>query len=345
MRHVAALALPIFIAACSDATASPSEDAGSTGDAASTVDAGALDGNATNDAPIDAPRTACQGARDASTIAPVLFYNLKSAPFPGTAHPDVAVHIPVGFDGTRRPGLIVFFNGFDNCVANVMGSVDTPCTPGGAARDALHLVDQIDLAHVNAILVAVEIDFDQATGNPGQLTTPGNFHALLHELFTEHVNAVIGCALDVGDLDRVVVSSHSGGYQAAAATIAHGQVPQLREIDLLDSLYGEIPTFDGWVQNNVKRFDPMRADALRWVDVYTSTGGTDASSRTMSTSASMWLSGVGLSASYFDDDTTATLAPADYAHAVIFKHSALPHGDVPKYYVQQLAQASGFAPL
>ena len=38
MRHVAALALPIFLAACSDAAASPSEDAGSTGDAASTVD-------------------------------------------------------------------------------------------------------------------------------------------------------------------------------------------------------------------------------------------------------------------------------------------------------------------
>ena len=71
MRHVAALALPIFIAACSDATASPSEDAGSTGDAASTVDAGALDGNATNDAPIDAPRTACQGVLRAAARAGV----------------------------------------------------------------------------------------------------------------------------------------------------------------------------------------------------------------------------------------------------------------------------------
>lgn len=346
MQRLAAVAFPLFLVACSDAAASSSsDDAGSPGDAASTTDAGPLDGNAASDAPTDAPRTSCQGARDASAIAPVLFYNLTNAPFPGTAHPDVAVHVPVGFDGTRRPGLIVFFHGFDNCVANVMGSVDTPCTTGGAARDALHLVDQIDAAHVNAILVAVEIDFDQSTGNPGQLTTPGNFHALLHELFTDHLNAVIGCTLDVADLDRVVVSSHSGGYQAAAATIAHGQVPQLREIDLLDSLYGEIPTFDGWVQTNVKRFDPMRADELRWVDVYTSTGGTDANSRTMSASAATWLSGAGLSASYFDDDTTATLVPADYAHPVIFKHSALPHGDVPKYYVQELAQASGFAPL
>ncbi len=345
MQRLAALALPLFVVACSDAAASTTnDDAGSTSDAASTNDAGPNDG-ATRDAAIDAPSTACQGARDASAIAPVLFYNLTNAPFPGTAHPDVAVHVPTGFDGTRRPGLIVFFHGFDNCVANVMGSVDTACTAGGAARDALHLVDQLDAAHVNAILVAVEIDFDQATGSPGELTTPGKFHAMLHELFTDHLNAVTGCTLDVGDLDRVVVSSHSGGYQAAAATIAHGQVTQLREIDLLDSLYGEIPTFDGWVQTNVKRFDPMRTDGLRWVDVYTSTGGTDTNSRTMSTSAAMWLSAAGLSASYFDDDTTATLVPADYAHPVIFKHSALPHGDVPKYYFQQLAQASGFAPL
>lgn len=99
MRRLAMLALPLLLAACSDAAAaSPSEDAGTSGDAASTVDAGALDGKLTNDAstdaPIDAARTTCQGARDASTIAPVLFYNRRSAPFPGTAHPDVAVHVP-----------------------------------------------------------------------------------------------------------------------------------------------------------------------------------------------------------------------------------------------------------
>jgi hypothetical protein len=354
MRSVVFALLALYAAACSSAaadTGAPNGDAGASNDGGASIDGGASvdasDGGASNDggSNADAPPTACQGARDASAIDPVLFYQLANAPFPGTAHPDVAVHVPKGFDGTRKPGLVVFFHGFDNCVANVMGSVDTPCTPGGAARDALHLVDQLDAAHVNAILVAVETDFDQSSGNPGSLTTAGAFHALLHELFTAHLNGVLGCSLDVADFDRIVVSSHSGGYEAAAATIADGMVPNIREIDLLDSLYGNIATFDGWVQGNITRFDATRADELRWIDVYTSAGGTDANSRTMAMNAATWLSAAGLSASLLDDDTTDTLMPADYAHPVIFKLSGLAHGDVPKYYFGELLQASGFAPL
>jgi hypothetical protein len=192
------------------------------------------------EASIDA--SGCSPLVDAG--APVLFYNLSAAPFPDASTPSVAVHIPPGFDPSNRPGLIVFFHGFDNCVANVVGATDTPCVDGGLARTALHLVDQLDAARVNAILVAVELEVDQATGNPGQLATQGNFRALLHELLTVHLDAVLGCALDVDGLDRVVVSSHSGGYAAAASVLAYGTVAAVREIDLFDSLYGDIPVFD-----------------------------------------------------------------------------------------------------
>ena len=108
---------------------------------------------------------------------------------------------------------------------------------------------------------------------------------------------------------------------------------------------GQTNVFDGWVQNDIARFDATRADGMRWIDVYTATGGTDANSRTMSASAQMWLNAAGLSASYFDDNTTSTLPPAAYAHPVIFKLSGLAHGDVPKYYFGELARASGFASL
>lgn len=296
------------------------------------------------DAAQEAGPTACQGARPAGPS--VLYYNLRSAPFPGGAYPDVGVHLPRGFDGTRRPGMLVFFHGFDNCVRNVLGNVDSPCVPGGAARVALHLVEQLDAARVNALLVAVEVEVDMQTGAPGALATDGNFHALLHELLTEHLDAELGCpGLDVEGFERVVLSSHSGGYQAVAAVLTHGRVPQVREVDLLDSLYGYRPVYDAWVRDQVRRFDPARADALRFVDVYTAGGGTLANSRAMAMDASAWLSAAGLSASLLDDDTTATLTAAQYAHNVLFKRSALAHSSVPQYYVQRLAAASGFEPL
>jgi hypothetical protein len=278
-------------------------------------------------------------------VPPLLFFNLRAGAFPDAGHPDVAVHVPKGFDPSNHPGLLVFFHGFDNCVANIMGSVDSPCTPDAAARDALHLMDQVDAARINAILVAVELRFDQSTGDPGQLANKGDFHALLHELFAEHLNALLGASLDVTSFDPIVVGTHSGGYQATAMALSVGDVPQIREIDLLDSLYGETAIFDTWMQSNIARFAPGRADGLRLMNVYTSTGGTEANSRAMEANAAAWLADAGLSSSLFDDNTTDTLDAATYAHPVLFKLTSLAHGDVPKYYFQEFAQASGFTPI
>jgi|SRR5579859_410388 len=285
--------------------------------------------------------TACPRFGDAG--ASVLLYELAAGAFPDAGTPSVAVHVPPGFDPGSRPGVIAFFHGFDNCVANVVGAIDGPCVDGGAARVAMHLVEQLDAARVNAILVAIELDADQAIGDPGQLATSGDFRALLHELFTQHLDAVLGCPLDVDGLDRVVVSSHSGGYWATASVLAQGMVAQITEVDLLDSLYGEQPTFDGWMQSSLARFAPGRPDELRWVDVYTESGGTAANSRAMAASAQAWLDDAGLAASYFDDDTTDTLDAATYAHPVIFKLSGLTHDEVPQYYFGELARAGGFA--
>lgn len=325
----------LFAAACSDAMGgTPGEDG----------DAGAADVLARDAGTLEA---SVDGGHehDAVSTPPVLLFNLRAAPFPNSGHPDVAVHVPPGFDSYTRPGLIVFFHGFDNCVVNVVGSVDTECTPGGPVRGALHLIDQLNAARVNAILVAVELRFDMATGDPGQLTKAGDFGALLRELFTEHMATVLGRTLDVPDFDRIVVGTHSGGYQATAMALEHGQVPQIREVDLYDSLYGETAIFDGWMQTNAARFDTSRPDGLRWADVYTSGGGTAADSRTMASSAGAWLRGAGLGGSMYDDDTTATMAPADYGHPVLFKLSGLAHGEVPKYYFQRLTQAAGFAAI
>jgi hypothetical protein len=322
-------------AGCSGAegTASAAEgtDAGVAIDASSDAFANG-DARATNDAALPA-------------IPPLLLFDLRAGAFPDAGHPDVAVHVPRGFDPWNHPGLVVFFHGFDNCVKNVVGSVDTECTPDAGARDALHLSDQLDAARVNAILVAVELPYDASTGAAGQLAKPGDFHALLHELFTEHMDALLGRALDVADFDPIVVATHSGGYEAAAMAISVGQVPQIREVDLFDSLYGDTAIFDTWVHANEGRFAPQRTDGLRFMNVYTQNGGTEPNSRAMEANVAEWLGDAGLSSSLLDDNVTDTLEAGAFAHPVIFKLTSLPHGDVPKVYFQIFASHAGFTPL
>jgi hypothetical protein len=296
---------------------------------------------------IDTPRptrTRCQGARDTEALPDILAFNLRSAPFPSTEHPDVAVHVPEGFDGTLDPGVIVFFHGWENCVVNVLGNVDAACTPDGPVRDALHLAEQLDAARANAILVAVEGRFDVAAGDPGQLLVPGSFRELLHELLVEHLDDPLGCELDVDDLDRVVVASHSGGYQSVSAVLKVGQVP-IAEVVLLDSLYGEIGVFNDWIATSPARFDPLRDDALRWVNVYTCCGGTSDNSRAMAGGVWNALVAAGRDDAVYQDDTTATIAPLDLARPIVFKLTDLPHADVPKNWFRPLVEASGFAML
>jgi hypothetical protein len=275
--------------------------------------------------------------------SPVLLFELRSAPFPGTGHPDVAVHVPARFDATRHPGLVVYFHGFENCVANVVGSVDTECTPGAGTRSAMHLVDQLDDAHVNAILVAIQLPYDVRWGDPGQLATSGDFSALIHELLSEHLDALIGADLDVGDFDPVVVGTHSGGYEAAAAVLAGGGVQNIREVDLYDSLYGETNVFDDWLTAGASRLDPSQPAAVRFMDVYTLTGGTDGNSQLMATNAAGWLADAGVATNLLDDRTTDTEGVGDYA--VIFKASALAHDDLPRYYFEEFLQSGYLAQL
>ena len=239
---------------------------------------------------------------------------------------------------------MVFFHGFENCVVNVVGATDTACTPDGIVRDALHLAEQLDAARVNALLVAPELRFDLATGDPGMLTTPGRLREMLHELLTEQLDPLLGCELDVDDFERIAIVSHSGGYQATAAVLTTGGVP-VREVALFDSLYGEMATFDEWVRGQASRFDRARDDDLRWVNIYTGGGGTFDNSRAMASSVALGLSDAQMSGSLFDDDTIAPLSREDMAHAVVFKLTDAAHRDVPKLFFRAVVEASGFLPL
>jgi hypothetical protein len=275
----------------------------------------------------------------------LLLYTLDAAAFPESGQPSVAVHVPPGFQPSAAPGLVVFFHGFNNCVANVVGRADGPCVDGGGARSALHLSDQLDTAGVNAILVAVQLAYDQATGDPGNLAQPDVFRDMLHELLTQHLDPLLGAPLDVADFDPFVLASHSGGYEALAQVLQVGGVPEVNAIQLYDSLYGELTAYGDWFMQNVDRFDPSRTDGTRFSNAYLYQGTTYTNSRDFESEVAGWLSQAGLSSSLFDDDTTDTLTQDQFAPPVIFKASMLAHTEIPQYYFQRFVQAAGFTPL
>jgi len=307
----------------------------------------------TTPAPI-APQSACEGARD--PLPDVMTFALRTGAFPDpTADParaDVAVHVPPGFDATRRPGLVVYFHGWSGCVEAALSADERPCTDGGEPRPASALTAQIDEAGVNALLVAIELRVDMPTGEPGRLAMPGGLRDLLRELFAEHLAGPLGCALEVDGLDRVVLIAHSGGYQAASSALALGDVPRVTEVDLLDALYGADDLLLRWIRSQAGRFDRRASDGLRFVDLYTCCGGTADASRTLGLEARAALATAGLAAEVYADDASAEpdAAEADadltgwrLAHSVVVQQVPAPHGELPRVYLGGLVRAAGFA--
>jgi hypothetical protein len=286
-------------------------------------------------------QSACEGAREA--LPDALFYKLRSGAFPGSSNPDVAVHVPPGFDATRRPGLVVYFHGWQGCVAAALASEDLPCDEDGGVRPSADLASIVDAADINALAVAVEVRADTATGEPGRMAMPAGLRDLLRELFVEHLAEPIGCSLAVDALDRIVVVAHSGGYQAAAGALELGDLPRVAEVVLLDALYGADDVFLRWIQSEVGRFDPRVTDDLRFVDLYTCCAGTAARSRLLAQSTRRVLDGAGLEAALYDHDGEEELDPGMLARPVVFKRVPRAHSDLPRAYLSDLLKAAGFA--
>ena len=282
------------------------------------------------------------GAGENHSLLPaVIDMRLTAGAFAGGPTADAAVHVPPGFDPARRPGVIVYFHGWYGCVAAALAEQDLPCSDGGDPRSAGGLARQIDTARVNALVVAVELRPDMATGETGRLASPGGLRGLLREVFAT-LAAAIGARLDVDALDRVVVIAHSGGYQAAASVVELGDVPSITEVDLLDGLYGGDDVFLSWIRDTVALFDP-RLRGPRFVDLYTCCGGTLDRSRAIAAEAKAAAELAGWSDVVYDDDGDAELDPKALTHPIVFKRVPRSHRELPLAYVRALVESAGFA--
>jgi hypothetical protein len=273
----------------------------------------------------------------AAPLGPATFLlTLDAGAFPpSSAHPSALVYVPSGFDPTPPLNVVVYLHGWSNCVENVVRDAGASCDPnaGTPARQAYALAAQLETSNKNALLLCPEVEFDAQSSNPGNLGTSGGFAALLGEVLGD-LQSTLG-AVGLADVGRLVVASHSGGYEAAAGLAERGGVA-VHELYLLDSLYGNFSDFDAWVQSDLASFVGA-APGRRFADVYTCCGGTLANSQAMATRAAGW---VGAS-TIVDDRTTSTWPPATYHHGLLFKESGLAHDGVPRYYFGQLLATSG----
>lgn len=242
--------------------------------------------------------------------------HLRARAFDDVVGPAVAVHVPPGFDAGREPAIVLYFHGWNNCVRVALADEDAPCLDEGPDRTASSLASQLDASGVNAMLIAIELRPDAASGDPGRLAEPGRVRALLEELFVEHLTLPLGRTLDVDALGPTVVVAHSGGYQAAAATLAVGDI-RVDDVVLLDALYGAEDVFASAVRGGV-----------RLLDLYTCCGGTDGHSRALAAA----LAASGSDASI--DDGDAELDPTTVTHTVFFKRVPAPHALLPQLYAR-----------
>jgi hypothetical protein len=275
----------------------------------------------------------------------VMTFALPAGAFAGAGHPDVAVHVPPRFDPTDRPGLVLYFHGWEGCATVALAPSDGPCSTEGAARRSANLSAQLDASGANALAVAVELRPDARTGEPGDLAKPGAARRLLRELLEERLAAPLGAWLPLDRIERIVVIAHSGGYQAAAAVLETGDLPQVSEVILLDALYGGTDIFTRWVTDDIARFDARRPDPLRFVDLYTCCAGTARASRMAARELAEAFGTAHLTDAVLDDDaaTDGRSAVPPAGRTVVFQRLAAEHAELPRLLVQPLLASAGFA--
>lgn len=112
----------------------------------------------------------------------------------------------------------------------------------------------------DAIFVAPQGPLDAASGDFGALEEPSGHARLIRDVVSVLYRDGL---IEQPVIGTAVLSSHSGGYAAAASLIDQGGIP-LAAVLLYDSVYGYISTFQDYVNDGGVLFSN-----------YTATGGTD----------------------------------------------------------------------
>jgi hypothetical protein len=201
---------------------------------------------------------------------------MASAPFP---HPDraeghkykdqffpakehftdntVVLFIPKGFHETGEIDFVVHFHGWRNNVENVLGHYK--------------LIEQLIESRRNAVLIVPQGPRNASDSFDGKLEDPDGFKRFMSEA-TETLRQKSALKNKSFRIGRIVLSGHSGGYQAISSILDHGGLTgQVQEVWLFDALYGRTDKFLAWAEKGDGRL----------INIYTENGGTKAETERM----------------------------------------------------------------
>jgi hypothetical protein len=188
-------------------------------------------------------------------------------------HPNAWVYVPHRFDHGAPLELVVVFHGFLNCLASYTSVDGIPCTPGHPKRTGYDLARQIERSGIRAIVVIPQLSYDERNSDPGKLGEPNALHDFLAALIERELAPVIG-PHKLQDVSRVAYMASSGGYQALEPALELGNVPNVRDIYLLDAYYMyEHCNVEHWIFDHLAEFDPSSPHPRRFSLVYTAGGG------------------------------------------------------------------------
>ena len=174
---------------------------------------------------------------------------LPSAPFPHPGDvwtdPSVFIFLPEGLTDQGDVGIVTHLHGWYATLAGIVDSMD--------------LAEQHHLSGRDAVLIVPQGPVNAASGDFGKLMDPGGYGRLVRDVVSILYRDGYILQPRVGD---IMLTSHSGGYQAAARILEVGGLPVFG-VHLFDSLYDLTSTFFQFV---------MDGGVLR--SSYTSEGGT-----------------------------------------------------------------------
>jgi hypothetical protein len=151
---------------------------------------------------------------------------MPAAPFPDGpsryTDPSVRVFLPEGYRERGAQDLVVHFHGWNTTVPSTL---------------AAHLYQEhLYASGSNAVLVVPQGPVDAQSGDFGKLMGRGGLSRLLTEVLVLLYREQKITHPIRGDL---VVTSHSGGYQAVASLLdPNSLAPKVSQLGLFDSLYG-----------------------------------------------------------------------------------------------------------
>jgi hypothetical protein len=249
--------------------------------------------------------------------------------------PGAVVYFPTRFDPSKALNVVVFIHGWYNCIQNVWRPVKAgiPCSKGEPARMAYNLIQQVEGSGKNVLLIIPEVSRNINSGNYGNLGASNGIRNLLDEILKQHLSAVFENG-GVNGIHRLIVFGHSAAYQTTSAIVRSGGVENiLREVHMLDSLYGNAGDYENWISRHKTEFAEGQ---FKYSNIYY------ASTKDNSVAQADRVKAIVPSSVFFSEKNAAVKeSAAMYATPVLFKASSvLSHDGIPAAFVGPILAAS-----